>query len=799
MQQATLAAAAGQLQNMCVSLETLAQQTVAHRRKFQFAVSQLRQFVDHFKAVANETPLNRIQFETYKYLISDAYKEITDLFKQNMLQTWASTALENPTSDVPTDLCTLTSNLQERTACLDQVGAQFFNPNAPQWLQLHLLDIRAISASFQQFMRAPNQEKVVKDYVVERLSSIDQFLANYKDQDSMQPGLAVFSPIPVIYQSWRLKHTDLRADEEIGSGVSAIVYSGVYVPTGEAVAIKKLKFKKLSGQKLQAFQRELGILATAVHPAILRFIGATDTAPFSIVTEWMPGGSLYHDIHQNHRLDLTDQTIALFDIARGMRFLHSRSIIHRDLKTLNVLIDKDNRAKICDFGFSKQVEESGENKVMTMNIGTPHWMAPELLNVNASDQNAGQYNSKVDVYAYAIVMWEVLTHDLPYRGLEATQIIGQVLMNDARPAIPRNAPQPFVQLMQKCWARDPFDRPSFAEIVRTFRQGDIFLEGTDHARLMKYIESCGEETDLATQQLQTHLNALNTSNMHLPEFVSMMENEGVPDEQIEACWLMLHRHKDSDPELFVRGLVPFLKTRLSSKAGEELRQLTINPSVAKKIANELPTGDVKLDEALSVCACKNGCATTVLATAINPMHIKLALECIGQKGCNDDEIPAVVSIAKKQLETQDPMMSCSALRCLVGLRKFQEIPIEMIRAFMDTSNNTLKQATYITATAMAANGVALPLDMLDGIASRAFTDPFGTSVLISACNDLNCASHLLAMIEHGLRCPINVSARMILVSSKHKAELKAQLQNAVKAVPLNSDPDLKNLLNKVCA
>lgn len=794
MQQANLAAAAGQLQNMCVSLESLAQQTVAHRRKFQFAVSQLRQFCDHFASVADATPLNRVQFDTYKFLISDVYKEFTDLFKQNMLQTWAQTALENPTSDIPTDLCTLTSDLQEKTSCLDQVGSQYFNSTAPQWLQLHLLDIRAISASFQQFMQVPNQDPAVKEYVVERLHSIDQFLATYKDHDSLQSGLAVFSPIPVTYQSWRLKHTDLQADNEIGSGVSAVVYSGTYLPTGEAVAIKKLKFKKLTGPKLQAFQRELAILATAIHPTVLKFIGATDFAPFSIVTEWMPGGSLYHDIHQNHRLDVTDQTIALFDIARGMRFLHSRSIIHRDLKTLNVLIDKNNRAKICDFGFSKQTEE---NQVMTMNIGTPHWMAPELLNVSQADQNAGQYNSKVDVYAYAIVMWEVLTHDLPYRGLEATQIIAQVLMNDARPAVPRGSPKAFVDLMKSCWARDPINRPSFAEIVRTFRTGEIYLEGTDHKRLMEYIDSCGEEADLATQQLQTHLNSLDSSSIHFSEFISMMENEGVPEEQIDACWSMIHKHKDSDVDLFIRGLIAFLNTRMSLKAGEELRELPSIPTAcATKIANQLPTGDEKLDEALSVCACKNGCATTVLATAINAEHIKLALECIAQKGCKDEEIPTVVQIAKKQFLSQDPMMSVSVLRCLVGLQQYKEISVDIIRTFLGTSNNNLKQATYVTAIAVANQGIELPVDLIDGIASRAFTDPFGTSVLIAACNHPTTAAHLLQMIEHGLRCPITVSARMILVASKHK-ELKPLLQAAVRAVPISHDQGLKNLLVRI--
>ncbi|KAI5496701.1 protein kinase protein [Trichomonas vaginalis G3] len=108
----------------------------------------------------------------------------------------------------------------------------------------------------------------------------------------------------------------------------------------------------------------------------------------------------------------------------------------------------------------------------------------------------------------------------------------------------------------------------------------------------------------------------------------------------------------------------------------------------------------------------------------------------------------------------------------------------------------MKQATYVTAIAVANQGIELPVDLIDGIASRAFTDPFGTSVLIAACNHPTTAAHLLQMIEHGLRCPITVSARMILVASKHK-ELKPLLQAAVRAVPISHDQGLKNLLVRI--
>ena len=787
MQQATLAAAAGQIHNMTASLESLAQQTVAHKRKFQFAVSQLRQFADHLAQIATDTPLTKEQLDAYKYLVSDVYKNYTDMFKQNTLQSWAQSALENSVSSVPTHLCAITSNLQEKTACLDEEGSNLFNSSSPQWLQLHILDLRAISASFQQFMQSGQQDETVIEYVQDRLKSIDTFFEQYKDHDALLPGLAVFSPIPVNYQQWRIKHTDLKIDKEIGSGVSAVVYSGTFLPTGEKVAIKNLKFKKLSGQKLQAFQRELAILATAIHPTVLRFIGATDTAPFSIVTEWMPFGSLYHDLHQNHRLDRTDQTIALFDIARGMRFLHSRSIIHRDMKSLNVLLDKDKRAKICDFGFSKQTEDDEAN-VMTMNIGTPHWMAPELLIPPSEQSSVNQYNSKVDVYAYAIVMWEVATHDIPYKGLETTQIIAQVLIKDMRPSFPKSTPKAFVELVQQCWERDPINRPSFAEIVRRFRSGEIYLDGCDKDKLMEYIKSCDEEEDLSTQQLQTHMSSLETNNHHLAEFVAMIENEGIPIDQVDNCWNVLQKHKDADKELFLRGLVTFLETRNAVKAADMLRKTEGIPlPLVKKIASYLPTGDEAVDESLVVAACKNGCPVTALKAALSPTHIKLALEVIAQQHCSPDDVDAVAQIALKQLSSEDTMLIVAALRCLVGINKVDVITMDTIRSLVGTSNKTLKAATFIAATAMAANGVQMPDDLIDSIVSKFVNDPFGTSLLIASCNNKSTASHLVSLIEHGLNCPTETALKIMIVASKHK-ELAAQISGATKSLQLQSCP-----------
>lgn len=206
-----------------------------------------------------------------------------------------------------------------------------------------------------------------------------------------------FSPIPIRYFNWKLDQDDFESENQIGKGVSARAFKGKMKSTGEIVAIKQFVYKDLSGNRFRSYQREISIMAIIDHPTVLHFIGATDKAPYTIVTQWMPNGNMYNALHHKTIND-TDLTIAAYDIARGMRYLHNSQIIHRDLKTLNILLDENNRIRICDFGFSKKILKSNKREIMTKNIGAPFWMAPEILLKDSTP-----YDFKVDVYSYGII------------------------------------------------------------------------------------------------------------------------------------------------------------------------------------------------------------------------------------------------------------------------------------------------------------------------------------------------------------------------------------------------------------
>ena len=762
----TLESGIAELQKICSSLDNAVQKAVAHRRKFQFAISQLRKFLQSVDRSVISKPATPEQLAAVRQMISIT-RDYHRLIEENILQRWAHTALSNQSNSIASELCDSASRLNNLASKFDENAAKVFDPASKQWLDLHLLDLRAISASFQEFAARPGGDKQAMELIQSKLKSIDQFFKEF-DNGEIDSGVRVFSPIPVHYQSWRINGDDFDEVNEVASGASAVVWFGIMKKTGMEVAIKKLKFKKLSGAKLETFQRELAILAVAEHPRILKFIGATDTHPFSIVTEWMPNGSLYHDLHKTHKLDATQKTIVAFDIARAMQFLHTRQIIHRDLKSLNVLLDKDFLPRICDFGFSR-IESKEE--VMTKNVGTPHWMAPELL------MSSGGYGNKVDVYSYAIVLWEILTSQLPYDGMKQSQIIASVLMENLRPKMPPGVPRNLEALMTECWARDPSQRPSFAEVVRRFQSGMIFFEGADEEKVMEYIMSAEPSEEESQQRtLDAKMSAFleNTSNADAcNEFLVALGKYGIPHRHAFAtkCWDCVQKiNKVQHSNLYCQGCSLFLSSAFSLDAAKALRAMpamVVPSNVVAQAIELVPTGSTDIDTELVVLACKNNFHAQAAVHAIHPNHAKLCLEVCGQKGVPQSWVTVVTDRCVKYLTSDDPMLIVSAMRCLIGIGKATNIGIEALRMNIQSSNETLKMASYVAAAQMAFQGIPMPADLVDAIASR-WNEPIVAPVIVCACKNVEIAKHILSRLEYGGIPSPSIVAQILNMSAQHK-------------------------------
>jgi len=143
---------------------------------------------------------------------------------------------------------------------------------------------------------------------------------------------------------------------------------------------------------------------------------------------------------------------------KGMIYLHSKGVIHRDFKSPNILVTKDWTAKISDFGGSRN-QALQHSSFMTMNhIGTTRWMAPEL-------HEKQPYSQKMDVYSFGIVLWELISGDVPFAGIKWDTEIADRVVRGERPPIPDGCSHSVRDLIEYCWAAEPDIRPSFPEIL----------------------------------------------------------------------------------------------------------------------------------------------------------------------------------------------------------------------------------------------------------------------------------------------------------------------------------------------
>ncbi|XP_061969352.1 serine/threonine-protein kinase STY46-like isoform X2 [Populus nigra] len=253
---------------------------------------------------------------------------------------------------------------------------------------------------------------------------------------------------------WEIDRRLLKIGENIASGSSGDLYRGVYL--GQDVAIKIFRSEQLNDTQEEEFAQEVAILREVQHRNVVRFIGACTKSPhLCIVTEFMPGGSLYDYLHKNHNiLELPQLLKFVIDVCKGMEYLHQNNIIHRDLKTANLLMDTQNVVKVADFGVARFQNQGG---VMTAETGTYRWMAPEVINHLPYDQ-------KADVFSFAIVLWELVTAKVPYDSMTPLQAALGVRQG-LRPDLPQNAHPKLLDLMQRCWETVPDKRPSFSEIT----------------------------------------------------------------------------------------------------------------------------------------------------------------------------------------------------------------------------------------------------------------------------------------------------------------------------------------------
>ncbi|BAT72948.1 hypothetical protein VIGAN_01039600 [Vigna angularis var. angularis] len=275
------------------------------------------------------------------------------------------------------------------------------------------------------------------------------------------------------FDEWTIDLRKLNMGEPFAQGAFGKLYRGTY--NGEDVAIKILERPENDPAKAQLmeqqFQQEVMMLATLKHPNIVRFIGACrKPMVWCIVTEYAKGGSVRQFLmkRQKRSVPLKLAVKQALDVAKGMAYVHGLGLIHRDLKSDNLLIFGDKSIKIADFGVARiEVQTEG----MTPETGTYRWMAPwSCLDGSQSlhDEEMIQhrpYTQKVDVYSFGIVLWELITGMLPFQNMTAVQAAFAVVNKNVRPIIPNDCLPVLRDIMTRCWDPNPDVRPPFAEVV----------------------------------------------------------------------------------------------------------------------------------------------------------------------------------------------------------------------------------------------------------------------------------------------------------------------------------------------
>ncbi|ETO19514.1 LIM-type zinc finger-containing protein [Reticulomyxa filosa] len=206
------------------------------------------------------------------------------------------------------------------------------------------------------------------------------------------------------------------------------------------------------------------------HPNIALLLGShidMETKEMFLLLEWLPGGCLFDVlVDKEFEICYLDVLTMALDVSRGMEYLHSQNIIHRDLKShkLNMeflLLDEEFRVKVTDFGTAKHLDLL--TSAMT-EVGTMGYMAPEVI----EPPRPHGYDSKVDVFSYGVLLWEMYCRGREENTLKNIGFASYAtkVKQGLRPKIPSDCPEEFCKLINACWEFDPVNRPTFTEIVK---------------------------------------------------------------------------------------------------------------------------------------------------------------------------------------------------------------------------------------------------------------------------------------------------------------------------------------------
>jgi len=241
----------------------------------------------------------------------------------------------------------------------------------------------------------------------------------------------------------------------IGKGGFASVFKGLNTLTGDFVAIKRFDKSRISKEQLDSISTELDLLQRLKHESIVTILGKEENEHYIFIfLEYMENGSLATILNNFGTFPESLICTYMDNVLKGLDYLHSEGVIHRDIKAANILINKAGDAKLSDFGVAGEIKESDKRYSV---VGTPYWMAPEVIEISGSVQVS-------DIWSIGCTVIELLTSTPPYFNLNPMSAMFRIVQDD-KPPFPKNISAELTDFLSRCFVKNMEERATAKELL----------------------------------------------------------------------------------------------------------------------------------------------------------------------------------------------------------------------------------------------------------------------------------------------------------------------------------------------
>ncbi|ETV67934.1 serine/threonine protein kinase [Aphanomyces astaci] len=272
-------------------------------------------------------------------------------------------------------------------------------------------------------------------------------------------------------EAYRLDIALVERTTRLATGGFGSVWLGRF--NQQQVAVKSMVEGRIrTSGSVQRFINEVTLMAKLQHPNVVRFIGACwhSLDAVHLVVEYMNLGDLKDHLDIHVAMPWSRKVQCAHDVAAALVYLHDQNIIHRDLKSRNVLLDTHKPSKLSDFGISRELV----SRTMSHEVGTFMWAAPEVL-------KGGQLTVAADIYSFGMLLSELDTHKVPFDGMTTEfgdvmvpmAVVMKIMQGQIKVAPSSSCPPPIALLLNDCTQFDPMLRPTAVELLHRLQQMDV--------------------------------------------------------------------------------------------------------------------------------------------------------------------------------------------------------------------------------------------------------------------------------------------------------------------------------------